>query len=125
MVRSSATRYPLLAAFYFMLSAFATLTAFGQTLDDQPVETGTKTTAKPSGSKPTFWVIGDSTVKVGSAGQRGWGDELAPFFDGVRKGATLNCPGEDAFATAVTVLKINEAIAAQKMLTFAPTDFTA
>jgi len=48
---------------------------------------------------------------------------LENFFDGMRKGATLNCPGEDAFATAVTVLKINEAIAAQKMLTFAPNDF--
>lgn len=48
---------------------------------------------------------------------------LENFFDAMRKGATLNCPGEDAFATAVTVLKINEAIAAQKMLTFAPTDF--
>jgi hypothetical protein len=38
-------------------------------------------------------------------------------------GAKLNCPGEEAFATAVTVLKVNEAIAAQKMLTFAPDDF--
>ena len=43
----------------------------------------------------------------------------------MRKGAALNCPGEDAFATTVTVLKVNDAIAAQKLLTFAPTDFVA
>ena len=50
---------------------------------------------------------------------------LENFFDGIRKGTPLNCPGEDAFASAVTVLKVNEAIAAQKMLTFSPQDFVA
>jgi predicted dehydrogenase len=50
---------------------------------------------------------------------------LENFFDGMRKGAELNCPGESAFATTVTVLKVNEAIAAQKLLPFAPTDFVA
>lgn len=48
---------------------------------------------------------------------------LENFFDAIRGQTTLNCPGESAFATAVTVLKVNEAIAAQKMLTFAPEDF--
>jgi predicted dehydrogenase len=50
---------------------------------------------------------------------------LENFFDAIRHGTPLNCPGESAFATAVTILKINEAIAAQKMLTYAPGDFTA
>jgi len=50
---------------------------------------------------------------------------LENFFDAVRKGTPLNCPGESAFATTVTILKINESIAAQKMLTFAPSDFIA
>jgi predicted dehydrogenase len=50
---------------------------------------------------------------------------LENFFDAVRKGTPLNCPGESAFATAVTILKINESIAAQKQLNFAPGDFTA
>jgi predicted dehydrogenase len=50
---------------------------------------------------------------------------LENFFDAVRKGTPLNCPGESAFATAVTILKINEAIAAQKALSFAPGDFIA
>lgn len=48
---------------------------------------------------------------------------LENFFDGIRKGTALNCPGESAFATAVTVLKVNESIAARKMLTFSPQDF--
>jgi predicted dehydrogenase len=50
---------------------------------------------------------------------------LENFFDAVRKGVALNCPSDEAFATAVTVLKINEAIAAQKLLTFAQSDFNA
>lgn len=32
-------------------------------------------------SLPTIWIIGDSTVRVNTEGQRGWGDEMAPFFD--------------------------------------------
>jgi predicted dehydrogenase len=48
---------------------------------------------------------------------------LENFFDAMRKGVQLNCTGEQGFATAVTVLKVNQAIAAQKMLTFAPDDF--
>ncbi len=50
---------------------------------------------------------------------------LENFFDAIRHGIPLNCPGESAFASAVTILKINEAVAAQKMLTYAPGDFTA
>ena len=50
---------------------------------------------------------------------------LENFFDAIRKGTPLNCPANEAFATAVTVLKVNEAIAARKALTFAPEDFIA
>jgi rhamnogalacturonan acetylesterase len=32
----------------------------------------------------TLWAIGDSTVKIGSVGQRGWADELAPFVDSAK-----------------------------------------
>jgi hypothetical protein len=48
---------------------------------------------------------------------------LENFFDAIRKGTPLACTGESAFATAVTVLGVNEAIAARKMLTFKPSDF--
>jgi len=50
---------------------------------------------------------------------------LENFFSAIREGTPLNCPGESAFATAVTVLKVNEAVAARKMLPFAPEDFVA
>lgn len=51
--------------------------------EDHPVEDAAKfklhTRANPS--LPTLYLVGDSTMKVGTPGQRGWGDELAPFFD--------------------------------------------
>ena len=47
------------------------------------------------------------------------------FFNAIRKGTPLNCSGDDAFASAVTVLKVNEAIAARKELSFSPQDFIA
>lgn len=68
----------------FTCGLLVTLAACAQTpgnLDDQPVERGSKSQAKANAKLPTFWIIGDSTVKVGSPGQRGWGDEIAPFFD--------------------------------------------
>jgi lysophospholipase L1-like esterase len=30
------------------------------------------------------YLIGDSTVRVGTSGQRGWGEEIGPFFDQAR-----------------------------------------
>jgi predicted dehydrogenase len=50
---------------------------------------------------------------------------LENFFDAIRGRAALHSPGEVAFATAVTILKVNEAVAARRMLAFAPEDFTA
>ena len=35
-------------------------------------------------SLPTLFLIGDSTVKVGTAGQMGWGDAIGAFFDASR-----------------------------------------
>ncbi len=40
-----------------------------------------KVDQKANPALPTIWLIGDSTVRVGTTGQRGWGDEIAPFFD--------------------------------------------
>lgn len=50
---------------------------------------------------------------------------LENFFDAIRDGAQLTCPADQAFATAVTVLGVNEAVAARKMLEFKPEDFVA
>lgn len=48
---------------------------------------------------------------------------LENFFDAMRGKTTLNCPAEAGFASAVTVLRVNEAVAARKMLTFDPAEF--
>ncbi len=50
---------------------------------------------------------------------------LENFFDAIRKGTPLSCPADEAFASAVTVLKVNEAIAARQALAFKPEDFIA
>lgn len=47
------------------------------------------------------------------------------FLDAIRHGAPLNCPAEDAFASTVTILRVNEAVASGARLTFRPEDFIA
>jgi predicted dehydrogenase len=48
---------------------------------------------------------------------------LENFFDAVRGEAKLNCPAEVGYESAVTVLKVNEAIEAKQRLSFRPEDF--
>ena len=43
---------------------------------------------------------------------------LQNFFDAIRGKAKLNCPAEEAYRTAVAVLKVNEAIEAKTRLAF-------
>jgi predicted dehydrogenase len=50
---------------------------------------------------------------------------LQNFFDAVRGKATLNCPPEVGYESAVTVLKVNEAIDAKQRVSFKPEDFDA
>ncbi len=49
---------------------------------------------------------------------------LENFFDAIRIGAELNCPAEIGYETAVAVLKVNEAVEAQRRLFFNPEEFT-
>jgi len=48
---------------------------------------------------------------------------LENFFDAIRGKAKLNCPAEVGYETAVTVLKVNEAVEAAKRLEFKPEEF--
>jgi predicted dehydrogenase len=48
---------------------------------------------------------------------------LQNFFDAVRGKARLNCPADEAYMTAVAVLKVNEAVEARAPLSFRPEDF--
>jgi predicted dehydrogenase len=50
---------------------------------------------------------------------------LENFFSAIRHNTPLTCPGESAFATTVTVLQVNEAVAAGRRLELHPADFVA
>jgi len=51
--------------------------------EDHPVEDAArhKLQAKTDPSLPTLYLVGDSTMKNGTPDQRGWGEEMAQFFD--------------------------------------------
>ena len=55
----------------------------GSAEDERPVEDAKKfkLATKADNSLPTIYLIGDSTVRVGTPNQRGWGDEIAAYFD--------------------------------------------
>jgi len=48
---------------------------------------------------------------------------LENFFETIRGNAKLHCPAEIGYETAVTVLKVNEAIEAKQRLSFRPEEF--
>ncbi len=50
---------------------------------------------------------------------------LENFFNAVRNGTPLTCPGEVGYETAVTVLKVNQAVAAARKLHYRPDEFKA
>jgi len=50
---------------------------------------------------------------------------LVNFFNAIRGTEKLNCPAEIGYETAVTVLKVNEAVAKNCRLEFAPEEFHA
>jgi predicted dehydrogenase len=58
-----------------------------------------------------------------SAADEGLTPHLRNFFDTLRGKATLNCPAQVGYATTVQVLKIYEAMAAGKKMSFEPQDF--
>jgi len=67
----------------FVLCGFLLLgTAFLRAEDDRPVvnDSGVAPEKPASGTLPTLWIAGDSTVKS-AAPLRGWGQDLGRFFD--------------------------------------------
>jgi rhamnogalacturonan acetylesterase len=67
----------------FALALFFELQRNASAEDARPVEDAAKfkLDAKAGAALPTLYLAGDSTVRVGTANQRGWGDEIAAFFD--------------------------------------------
>ncbi|VGO18774.1 Gfo/Idh/MocA family protein [Pontiella sulfatireligans] len=50
---------------------------------------------------------------------------LENFFNAIRYGTELNCPGEKGYETAVAVLAVNRAVASGQRIEFKPSDFHA
>jgi predicted dehydrogenase len=50
---------------------------------------------------------------------------LENFFDAIRYGKPLTCPAAQAYESAVTVLKVNEAVKSRALLRFRPEEFRA
>ena len=68
---------------FFVGLALAALPAIGASEDDRPIEDAARfRMARPASPElPTLFLVGDSTVKCGTAGQRGWGEECGKYFD--------------------------------------------
>lgn len=62
-------------------------------------------------------------IPVGMDGKAYHQPHLENFFNSMRGKDKLNCPGEIGYETAVTVLKVNEAVEAARKLNFKPEEF--
>lgn len=68
------------------VSLAAALTSLAFAADDQPVvkepAAAASTDDRPADDRrPTLWIIGDSTVKLGAPIGKGWGEVISPLFD--------------------------------------------
>jgi len=72
--------------------------------DERPVEDAAKfkLLQKANPALPSLYIIGDSTVRVGTPGQRGWGDELAAFFDRAKINIVNHAIGGRSSRTFIT-----------------------
>jgi rhamnogalacturonan acetylesterase len=65
-------RYAMKSGFLVLLIGILARTA--------PAEPATLPT-DGAATRPTLWIIGDSTVRNGTPGERGWGEEIGKLFD--------------------------------------------
>jgi lysophospholipase L1-like esterase len=81
-----------------------------------------KLAQKADPALPTLFLVGDSTMKVGTPGQKGWGEEMARFFDpkkinvlnqaiGGRSSRTYQTEGR--WAAVVTILRPGDTVLIQ------------
>lgn len=66
-----------------LLSLFAALAGLRADETQRVVEDAARFKLAPKADPdlPTLFLVGDSTMKVGTPGQRGWGEEMTRFFD--------------------------------------------
>ncbi len=84
--------------------------------DEEPKAGGVTMDVRESIPAPSYRIQMDMVERVHQP-------HLANFFDAIRGKAALTCPAEIGYETAVTVLKVNEAVAAARKLEFKPEDF--
>jgi predicted dehydrogenase len=84
---------------------------------EEPEDTGAVLDLRESPKPPSYEIpvtLGKTLPHV---------PHLENFFNAIRGKARLNCPAEAGYATAVAVLKVNEAVEAEKKLQFKPEEF--
>jgi predicted dehydrogenase len=84
---------------------------------DQPESEDTVADVRPPSPKPARY---DMLVNMNKPVHQ---PHLENFFDAVRGKASLNCPAEVGYDTAVAVLKVNAAAEAGRKLDFEPAEF--
>jgi predicted dehydrogenase len=84
---------------------------------EEPVPAGVVLDVHPSPPPPQYEILAQMDKLIHQP-------HLENFFDAIRGRAKLNCPAQIGYATAVTVLKVNEAIEAGRKLEFEPAEFT-
>jgi rhamnogalacturonan acetylesterase len=66
------------------------------------------------GSRPTLFLVGDSTVKVGTTGQMGWGEVVGEYFDLTRLNVVNYARGGRSSRTFLTEGLWNRVLSAMK-----------
>jgi lysophospholipase L1-like esterase len=72
--------------------------------DDRPVEDAAKMGLEKVTTQtlPTVWLVGDSTVKNGTKGQRGWGEVVGGYFDATKINVVNRAIGGRSSRTFIT-----------------------
>jgi lysophospholipase L1-like esterase len=102
-----------------MLSGFASLAAAQQppaTTQPGPPPLSTELPPLPAidPARPTMFIVGDSTVKVGTTAQMGWGDAVGELFDRSRINVVNYARGGRSSRTFITEGLWNRALSAMK-----------
>ncbi len=95
------------------------ITAIAEEKPEETKDTGVILDVRESPKPPAY------DIPVSMEGKFVHQPHLENFFDSIRGKAKLNCPAEIGYETAVTVLKVNEAVEAGKRLDFKQEEFKA
>ncbi|HET7625884.1 MAG TPA: rhamnogalacturonan acetylesterase [Verrucomicrobiae bacterium] len=84
--------------------------------DARPIEDASKiTNAGVANTKlPTLFIVGDSTVRNGTRGMRGWGEVIAPYFDRTKINVVNRAIGGRSSRTFQTEGRWNKVLAEMK-----------